>query len=88
MKNENKTYEISFSVGLAWPEIRRVEVQPWQSEFDALDLLIDRMESDGEEFFFVPDDELATTPDDEYIVGGNSSRALRHYGLMSIKLVA
>ena len=84
-----KQYSISFGNGTAWPEIRMVTVEDFECEQDAVDRMIDEIESCGDTGLFVTQDEVDSGEcgEDEYIVGGNHGRFLRHYGLLAIEEV-
>ena len=52
---------------------------------EIVDTLIDQLEAEGSEGCFVPDDEIDTYPEDEYVVGGNHGRALITNGILDIQ---
>ena len=80
-------FKITFGSGLAWPIVQIVETEEWQSELDALDILIDRLEQEGLEGLFLSQNELNSGEyhEDEYIIGGNHGRALLHHGNLFIE---
>lgn len=86
-----KTFKISFGNGTAWLEEETIEVEDYENEQDALDKMIDKLESEGKEGLFLQPDEIQENGgehyDDEYVIGGNHSRILYHGGNFSIKEV-
>ena len=80
-------YKVTFGSGLAWPIVRIVETEEWQSAQDALDILIDQLESEGCEGCFLSRNDLDSGQyyEDEYVVGGNHGRALLHHGILLIE---
>lgn len=74
-------YQVSFG---SWVET--VEMDDETSDYqEIVDTLIDQLESEGSEGCFVPDNEIDTYPEDEYVVGGNHGRALITNGILDIQ---
>ena len=81
--------KITFGNGTAWTVIRFVEIEAFQCEQDALDIMIDQCERNGEEGFFLTQKEIdsGNYPEDEYVIGGNHARYLHHRGLFLMEEV-
>ena len=86
-----KKYNISFGNGTAWLETRIIEVEDFEHEQDALDKMIDKLENEGSEGYFITLEETQENGgdyyEDEYIIGGGSGRILLHYGNFNIELI-
>ncbi len=84
-----KTYKISFGNGTAWLETEIVKVEDYEHEQDAIDKMIDKLESEGKEGLFLTENDLIENGgdhyDDEYIIGGNHGRILYHGGELRIE---
>lgn len=84
-----KKYKITFGTGTAWTETRIIEVENFECEQDAIDKLIDELENEGSEGYFIPNYELSENGgeyfEDEYITGGNQGRNLYHGGNLIIE---
>ena len=83
-----KKYKIQFGTGSYISEERVVEVEDFENEQDALDKMIDQLEEEGSEGYFL---ELEETTEeggdrypDEYIIGGNNGKILYHGGNLRI----
>ena len=85
-----KQFRIRFGTGLAWTEDRTITVEDYQCEQDAVDKMIDFIEFCGDTGYFLTQEEIdqCEIGEDEYIVGGNHGRFLKHYGLFSVEEVA
>ena len=85
-----RMFKITFGNGTAWTVIRFIEVDDFQCEQDALDIMIDQCERNGEEGFFLTHAEIDSGdfPADEYVIGGNHGRHLHHRGIFSIEEVS
>ena len=86
-----KKYNISFGTGTAWLETKTIEVEDYECEQDALDKMIDELEEEGSEGYFITLEETQENGgdycEDEYIIGGNHGRILLHYGNFNIELI-
>lgn len=84
-----RMFKITFGNGTAWTVIRFVEVEKFQCEQDALDIMIDQCERNREESFFLTQEEIdsGNFSDDEYVIGGNHARYLHHHGLFHMEEV-
>ena len=86
-----KTYKINFSNGTAWLTTRIIRVEDWEAEQDAIDKMIDELEEEGYDGYFIDIDEIVANggdiEEDEYIIGGNHGRLLYHGGYLTIELV-
>ncbi len=86
-----KKYKISFGNGTAWLETKTIEVEDFKHEQDALDKMIDELEEEGSEGYFITLEETHEEGgeyyEDEYIIGGNHGRILLHYGNFNIELI-
>lgn len=84
-----RMFKITFGNGTAWSVIRFIEIEDYQCEQDAVDIMIDQFERDGEEGFLLTqvDIESGDFLEDEYIIGGNHGRYLHHRGLFHIEEV-
>lgn len=78
-----KKYSITLGLGLNF----KIEVEEWENESDALDKLIDELENEGCEMFFISDEDIDNYCDDEYICGGNHGRNLLHNGYLHIEIL-
>jgi hypothetical protein len=87
-----KKYRITFRTGTYESATRIVEVEDFECEQDALDKMIDELEAEGSEGYFLKwedtTEEGSDHYEDEYIVGGNHGRILHHYGIFNIKEVS
>lgn len=83
-----KKYKISFGTGLAWNHVEIIEAF---NEAEALDIMIDKLEEEGSDGYFIDwsdtIEEGGDVYEDEYIIGGNHGRILRHYGNFYIEEV-
>lgn len=79
-------YKITIGTGFYQPFQRIVETE-FKGAQGALDNLIDDLEKEGCENFFGTQEEIDNKElyDDEYVVGGNHCRILKHYGIFDIK---
>lgn len=75
-------YEVSWGYGFSETVSMDYETDDYQQ---IVDTLIDQLEAEGSEGCFVPDDELDTYPEDEYVIGGNHDRALITNGMLDIR---
>ena len=86
-----KKYKINFGNGTAWLNTEIVEVEDYECEQDAVDKMIDKLESEGKEGLFLQPDEIQENGgehyDDEYVIGGNHGRILYHGGNFNIEEV-
>ena len=86
-----KKYNISFGNGTAWLETKTIEVENFEHEQDALDKMIDELENEGSEGYFITHEQIQENGgdyyDDEYIIGGNHGRILYHGGNFNIELI-
>lgn len=82
-----KYFKISFGSGLVWLHTEIVEVEDFEHEQDALDILVDKLEAEGSEGCFVSQEEIdsGNVYPDEYVIAGNHGRALMHYGELRIE---
>lgn len=84
-----KRYEVYFGNGTAFLVKREVEVEEWECEQDALDRVIDELEAEGSEGYFIPYEDTkeggGEVYEDEYVTGGNSGRLLYHGGHLRIE---
>ena len=80
-------YKITIGTGCYQPFQRIMEVEEFQGPQGALDKLIDNLENEGCEGFFGTQEEIDNKElyDDEYVIGGNHCRILKHYGIFDIK---
>jgi len=78
-----KVYAIAFDY---YPP-ERVVVDEWESEADALDKLIDQLESKGSEGCFLSQEQIDRDNiyPDMYVTGGNHCRNLYHGGNLNIR---
>ena len=84
-----KNYKFTIGTGFYQPFQKTIEIEDYMGAQDALDILIDNLEKEGCESFFgtqkeIDDGELF---DDEYTIGGNHCRILKHYGTFIIEEV-
>ena len=83
-----RKYKISFGTGTAFLETHIIN---GDSESDALDKLIDKLEEENRTDCFVSDDDLVENGgdiyDDMYVIGGNHCLLLVHYGSFTIELM-
>lgn len=86
-----KKFKIMFGTGTIKLEVREIEVEDFETEQDAVDKMIDELEKEGAEGYFLKWEETAEEGgdynEDEYIVGGNHGRILVHYGNFSIEQI-
>ena len=84
-----RMFKITFENGTAWTVIRFVEVEEFQCAQDALDVMIDQCERNGEAVFFLTQEEInsGNFSENEYVVGGNHARYLHHRGLFHMEEV-
>ena len=85
-----KKYEVIFGGGYGTREV--VEVEEETTDYGAiLDILIDRLEEEGKEGYFISWEETSEEGgqynDDEYVIGGNHGRILYHGGMFQINLI-
>lgn len=82
-----KYWEITIGSGFYQPYKFNIITEDFEHEQDALDHLVNKMESEGKEYIFTSDDEINEWGwgEDEYIVGGNHCRYVKHYGVFYIK---
>lgn len=66
-------------IGTGFFELYKFRVEG-DNEQEAVDNLIDMLEKDGQEGYFLTNEELEETPEDMYVIGGNHGRALMHHG--------
>lgn len=71
------------------PYIETVEVEDWEDEGNAVENLIDKLESENHMGFFVTQKEIETNGygEDEYITGGNHGLNLLHYGILYVERI-
>lgn len=80
-----KTYEITYGSGLAWINKETIEVEDFEYEQDAVDRLIDKLETEGNDGQLIPHNEIDCYDEDQYVAGGNHGRCLVHYGYFQIE---
>lgn len=65
-----------------------VEVEDYETEQDAVDKMIDTLEENGDEGYFLNESEITENGgehyNDEYVIGGNHGRILYHGGNFNI----
>ena len=82
--------KITIGTEFAWTYGRILEMDDFESHSQAvIDKFIDTLEAEGCERYFGSQEEIDNGElfDDEYIVGGNHCRILRHYGTLIIEEV-
>ena len=79
-----KTFNIQLGYCHSWD----IEVEDFECAQDAFDKLVDQLEADGYDGFFITADEADELCEDQYSIGGNHSRYVLHDGLFYIKEVA
>jgi len=82
-----KKYKITYGSGLAWVNEEIVEVEDFENEQDVVDKLIDNLETEGCEVYFISQEEIDEGAyfEDEYVIGGKHGRYLFHGGMLYIK---
>ena len=80
-------YKITIGTDCYQPFQKIVEVEEFEGAQEALDKLIDNLEKEGCEGFFGTQEEIDSKElyDDEYVIGGNHCRILKHYGIFNIE---
>ena len=79
-------YKISYGNGSAWLSEKIITVDEETTDYGSLiDILIDKLEKNGEEHFFLKPEEIDKYSEDMYVVGGNHGRYLYHNGYLNIQ---
>jgi len=85
---DSTAYRISFGSGLAWAVVRFViDYDTCLCEQSVLDRMIDNLEKNGEDGWFLASEQATEIPEDEYVIGGNHGRYLYHKGQLIIEPV-
>ena len=82
-----KKFEIQIGSGSWYPYIFEIETEDFQCSQDAWDILVDKLEAEGNEGFFTSWEEIEKEGyyADEYSIGGNHGRIVLHYGQFFIR---
>lgn len=82
-------FKITIGTGCYQPFQRTIEIEDYEGPQQAIDYLIDNLEEEGCENFFGTQEEIDNKElyEDEYIIGGNHCRILKHYGIFNIEYI-
>jgi len=85
-----KNYKIVFGSGLVYPHEFLIAAEGFECEQDAIDILINQLESKGYHGLFLTQEDIDSGAygEDEYITGGNHGLYLHHNGSLIIEEVA
>jgi len=80
-----RVVKITYGSGLPWVHTNLIELEDWECEQDAIDKLIDKLESENFTGMFINPDNIDQFNADEYVTGGNHGLHLHHHGVFQIE---